>query len=163
MATEVSRTETSILKVGDTAPDFTLRATTGETITLSQYRGQKNVVLAFFPFAFSGTCSAQMPSYQAELERFNRYDTQVLGISMDAMHSLKHWAGELGISYPLLADFYPQGSVADAYGVRHPAGMPERALFVIDKSGKIAWIHVHRPTAEAPDNEELFEVLRKLS
>jgi peroxiredoxin (alkyl hydroperoxide reductase subunit C) len=163
MATEVSLTETPTLKVGDTAPDFTLRATTGETITLSQYRGQKNVVLAFFPFAFSGTCSAQMPSYQAELERFNRFDTQVLGISMDAMHSLKHWAGELGISYPLLTDFYPQGKVADAYGVRHAAGMPERALFVVDKSGGIAWVHVHRPIGEAPDNEELFEVLRKLS
>jgi mycoredoxin-dependent peroxiredoxin len=163
MATEVSLTETPTLKLGDAAPDFTLKATTGETITLSQYRGQKNVVLAFFPYAFSGTCSAQMPSYQAELERFNRYDTQVLGISMDAMYSLKHWAGELGISYPLLSDFYPQGKVAEAYGVRHPAGMPERALFVIDKSGKIAWIHVHRPTGEAPDNEELFEVLRKLS
>jgi peroxiredoxin (alkyl hydroperoxide reductase subunit C) len=151
--------------VGDEAPDFTLRATTGgtiETITLSQYRHQKNVVLAFFPFAFSSTCSAQMPSYQADLERFNRYDTQVLGISMDATHSLTHWAKELGITYPMLSDFFPQGKVADTYGVRHPAGMPERALFIIDKVGKIAWIHVHRPTAEVPDSEEMFEVLRKL-
>ncbi|HEY7342084.1 MAG TPA: redoxin domain-containing protein, partial [Ktedonobacterales bacterium] len=65
---------TPTLKVGDEAPDFTLSAQTGEKITLSQYRGQKNVVLAFFPFAFSSTCSAQMPSYQAELERFNSYD-----------------------------------------------------------------------------------------
>lgn len=157
-----SLTVTPTLQVGDEAPDFTLRSGTGETITLSQYRGQKNVVLAFFPFAFSGTCSAQMPSYQAELERFQSYDTQVLGISMDAAHSLREFGQKLGMTYPLLSDFYPQGKVTDTYGVRHAAGMPERALFVIDKSGKIAWIHVHRPTAEAPDNEELFEVLRKL-
>ncbi|HKV85553.1 MAG TPA: peroxiredoxin [Ktedonobacterales bacterium] len=157
-----SLTLTPTLKAGDDAPDFTLPATDGAKYTLSQFRGQKNVVLAFFPFAFSGTCSAQMPSYQAELERFNSYDTQVLGLSMDAMHSLKHWAGELGLTYPLLSDFYPQGKVADLYGVRHPAGMAERALIVVDKQGKIAWIHVHRPTAEVPNNEDLFEVLRKL-
>lgn len=154
------------LKVGDEAPDFTLRAANGpeagKDVTLSQYRGQKNVVLAFFPFAFSRTCSAQMPSYQAELDRFNRYDTQVLGISMDARESLRAWAEQLGLTYPLLTDFYPQGQVTDAYGVRHIGGMPERALFVIDKQGKIAWIHVHRPLGEVPDNEELFEVLRKL-
>jgi peroxiredoxin (alkyl hydroperoxide reductase subunit C) len=153
---------TPTLKVGDDAPDFTLTAQTGEKITLSQYRGQKNVVLAFFPFAFSSTCSAQMPSYQAELERFNSYDTQVLGISMDARHSLVAWAKQLDINYPLLSDFYPQGSVTDLYGARHPAGMAERALFAVDKAGKIAWIHVHHPIGEAPDNEDLFEVLRKL-
>ena len=153
---------TSTLKVGDDAPDFTLSGHTGEKITLSHYRGQKNVVLAFFPFAFSSTCSAQMPSYQADLERFSSYETQVLGVSMDARHSLVAWAKQLGITYPLLSDFYPQGHVTDLYGARHPAGMPERALFVVDKAGKIAWIHVHRPTGEAPDNEELFEVLRKL-
>jgi len=163
MAAADSLTETKTLKVGDEAPDFTLpSATTPDPVTLSSFRGKQNVVLAFFPYAFSGTCSAQMPSYQAELERFRSYDTEVLGISMDAKHSLRAWANSLGITYPLLSDFYPQGKVVDLYGVRHMAGMPERALFVIDKAGKIAWIHVHRPTGEAPDNEELFEVLRKL-
>lgn len=162
MATEVSRSETPALKVGDTAPDFSLRGADGKTYTLSEYRGKQHVVLAFFPFAFSGTCSAQMPSYEAELERFRSYDTEVIGISMDGTHSLKNWARQLGLTFPLLSDFYPQGKVTDAYGARHPAGMPERALFVVDKNGQIAWIHVHRPTGEVPDNEELFEVLRKL-
>jgi peroxiredoxin len=162
MAIEQSLSQTSTLKVGDEAPDFTLKASTGETITLSQYRNRQNVVLAFFPYAFSSTCSCQMPSYQAELERFNSFETQVLGISMDATYSLREWARQLGITYPLLADFYPQGQVTDAYGVRHATGSPERALFVIDTAGKIAWIHVHRPRGEAPDNEELFAVLRKL-
>jgi peroxiredoxin (alkyl hydroperoxide reductase subunit C) len=162
MASEVSLSETPTLKVGDMAPDFSLRGIDGKTYTLSEYRGKQNVVLAFFPFAFSGTCSAQMPSYEAELARFRSYDTEVIGISMDAGHSLKHWAGELGLTFPLLSDFYPQGKVVDAYGARHPVGMAERALFVVDKTGKLAWIHVHKPTGEVPDNEELFEVLRKL-
>lgn len=157
-----SFTVTPTLKVGDEAPDFTLKGADGKSYTLSEFRGKQNVVLAFFPYAFSATCSAQMPSYQAELERFRSYDTEVIGISMDATHSLKNWGQQLGLSFPLLSDFYPQGHVVDLYGVRHPAGMPERALFVIDKSGKIAWIHVHRPTGTVPDNEELFEVLRKL-
>ena len=162
MAVEQSMSETKTLKVGDEAPDFTLPSATGDKVSLSSFRSKQNVVLAFFPFAFSGTCSAQMPSYQAELERFRSYDTEVLGISMDGRPALAAWAKQLGITYPLLTDFYPQGKIADLYGVRHPGGMAERALIVGDKSGKIAWIHVHRPTGEAPDNEELFEVLRKL-
>lgn len=163
MATEVSLSETPTLKVGDDAPDFTLRGADGKTYTLSAYRGKQNVVLAFFPYAFSATCSAQMPSYEAELDRFRSYDTEVIGISMDATHALRNWAQQLGLTFPLVSDFYPQGKVTDAYGARHPAGMPERALFVVDKSGKIAWIHVHKPIGEVPDNEELFEVLRRLA
>ena len=162
MASEISLSETPTLKVGDQAPDFTLKSADRKDVTLSGYRGRQNVVLAFFPFAFSGTCSAQMPSYEAELDRFRSYDTEVVGISMDAPHSLHAWAKQYAITFPLLSDFYPQGRVTDLYGVRHAAGMPERALFVVDKQGRIAWIHVHRPTGEAPDNEELFAVLRKL-
>jgi mycoredoxin-dependent peroxiredoxin len=81
---------------------------------------------------------------------------------MDARHSLVAWAKQLDISYPLLSDFYPQGKVSDLYGARHPAGMAERALFVVDKAGRLAWIHIHRPIGEAPDNEDLFDVLRRL-
>ena len=157
-----SLAETQTLKVGDLAPDFTLSDSKGEKVTLSAYRGKKNVVLAFFPFAFSGTCSAQMPSYEAELERFHGYDTEVIGISADARHALGAWAKQYQITFHLLSDFYPHGAVAQQYGVLHELGMPERALFVIDKEGTIRWIHVHRPIGEAPDNEELFDVLKKL-
>ncbi len=163
MANE-SMSATKTLAVGDEAPDFTLNNATGEgAVTLSSFRSAKNVVLAFFPAAFSGTCSAQMPSYEAELARFRSYDTEVIGISMDNRYSLAAWAKQIGVTFPLLADFYPQGEVVDRYGVRLPTGAAERALIVVDKSGKIAWIHVHRPTGEAPDNEELFDVLRRLS
>jgi mycoredoxin-dependent peroxiredoxin len=157
-----SLSETTKIKAGDKAPDFTLTDQNGNKVTLSDFQGKKNVVLAFFPYAFSGTCSAQMPSYEAELNRFDTFDTQVLGISMDSTVALATWGKQLGLTFPLLSDFYPQGAVADLYGVRHAAGMPERALVVIDKSGAVRWVHVHRPTSEAPDNEELFEILRKL-
>lgn len=163
MSTPQSLAETSTLKVGDTAPDFTLADASGNQVTLSDFRGKQNVVLAFFPYAFSGTCSAQMPSYEAELSRFQSYDTQVIGISMDGRPALAAWSKQLNLTFPLLSDFYPSGKVVDLYGVRHMAGMPERALFVIDKTGTIRWVHVHRPTGETPDNEELFEILRKLS
>ncbi len=162
MTAPQSLAQSTTLKVGDHAPDFTLPDANGNQVKLSDFQGKQNVVLAFFPFAFSGTCSAQMPSYEAELNRFQSYDTQVLGISMDARHALTAWAKQLGLTFPLLSDFYPQGQVVDLYGVRHAAGMPERALFVIDKTGTIRWVHVHRPTGEAPDNEELFDILRKL-
>ncbi len=157
-----SLAETPTLKVGDLAPDFTLSNSKNEKVTLSDYRGKKNVVLAFFPFAFSGTCSAQMPSYEAELERFQNYDTEVIGISADARHALAAWAKQYNLTFHLLSDFYPHAAVAQKYGVMHELGMAERALFVIDKEGKIRWIHVHRPIGEAPDNEELFDVLKKL-
>jgi peroxiredoxin (alkyl hydroperoxide reductase subunit C) len=159
-----STASTKTLNVGDEAPDFTLNNATGEgAVTLSSFRGVKNVVLAFFPFAFSGTCSAQLPIYEAELERFRSYDTEVIGISEDARHSLAAWTKQIGVTFPVLSDFYPQGKVVDLYGVRHVGGMAERALIVVDKSGKVAWIHVHRPIGEVPDSEELFEALRKLS
>src|ERR1700731_2494405 len=119
---------TKTLKVGDIAPDFTLKTNNREDWHLSDFRGKKNVVLAFVPFAFSKVCSAQLPSYEAELDRFKDYDTEVVSISMDSIHALNAWGKSMSTSFPLLSDFYPQGSVVDLYGVRHTLGMAERAL-----------------------------------
>lgn len=109
-----------------------------------------------------------MPSYEDDLPRFEDFDTQVLGISVDSVHSHDAWAKSIGgISYPLCADFYPHGEVAEKYGVlrkneNEPAyGASERALFIIDKEGIVQWIDVH-PIDRQPDNEELFDVLRKM-
>ncbi|GLV56105.1 peroxiredoxin [Dictyobacter sp. S3.2.2.5] len=157
-----NRTETKTLRVGDIAPDFTLKAAKGEQWHLKDFRGKKNVVLAFVPFAFSSVCSAQLPSYEAELERFHDFDTEVVSISMDSTYALNAWSQAMHTTFPLLSDFYPQGAVVDLYGVRHAAGMPERALFVIDKEGVIRYIEVQHSPGEMPDNEDLFESLRKL-
>jgi alkyl hydroperoxide reductase subunit AhpC len=103
-----------------------------------------------------------MPSYEDDLSKFEEYDTQVLGISVDSIPSHEAWQKSIGgISYPLLSDFYPHGAVAEKYGVLRNEGYSERALFIIDKEGIVRFIDVH-PIGEQPDNEELFEVLRKL-
>jgi mycoredoxin-dependent peroxiredoxin len=162
MSAPQSLSASATLNVGDMAPDFTLPDTRNNKVSLSDFRGKQNVVLAFFPYAFSGTCSAQMKSCESDIGRFQSLDTAVLGISMDARYSLAAWADQLGLTFTMLSDFYPQGVVVDAYGVRHPAGMAERAVFVIDKNGVIRWIHVHRPISEAPNNEEILAVLSAL-
>ncbi|GCE12829.1 peroxiredoxin [Tengunoibacter tsumagoiensis] len=157
-----NRTQTRTLKVGDVAPDFTLKSAHGEPWHLADLRGKKNVVLAFVPFAFSSVCSAQLPSYEEELERFKDFDTEVVSISEDSTYALTAWEKAINTSFPLLSDFYPQGQVVDLYGVRHPAGMAERALFVIDREGVIRYIEVQHSPGEMPNNEDLFEALRKL-
>lgn len=157
-----SRSESKTLKVGDEAPDFTLKTAKREDWHLADFRGKKNVVLAFVPFAFSKVCSAQLPSYEAELDRFNSYDAEIVSVSLDSHHSLNAWAKSMGTSFPLLSDFYPQGQVVDAYGVRNAGGFSERALFVIDKEGVIRYIQVLNQAGDMPDNEDLFEALRKL-
>ncbi|HZO74465.1 MAG TPA: redoxin domain-containing protein [Ktedonobacteraceae bacterium] len=157
-----NRTETKTLKVGDVAPDFTLKTANREDWHLADFRGKKNVVLAFVPFAFSSVCSAQLPSYEAELSRFKDFDTEVVSISMDSGFALGAWAKSMHTTFPLLSDFYPQGQVVDVYGVRHAMGMAERALFVIDKEGIIRYIEVMHSPGEMPNNEDLFEALRKL-
>ena len=104
-----------------------------------------------------------MPSYEADLARFAEADTQVLGISIDSIPSHVAWAKSLGgITYDLLADFNPKGEVAKAYGAYRDAdGITERALFVVDKEGKVAHVDIH-DISKQPDNEAIFDVLRKL-
>ncbi len=156
------RSESKTLKVGDMAPDFTLRTGNRENWHLADFRGKKNVVLAFVPFAFSKVCSAQIPSYEAELDRFKSYDTEIVSVSEDSHYALNAWAKSMGTTLPNLSDFYPQGKVVDLYGVRNPGGFPERSLFVIDKEGVIRYIEVLNNSGDMPDNEDLFEALHKL-
>src|SRR6266487_3361683 len=147
----LNRTESKTLKVGDVAPDFTLKTADRKDWRLSDFRGKENVVLAFVPFAFSGVCSAQLPSYEADLGRFKDFDAEIVSISMDSLFALTAWSKSMNTTFPLLSDFYPQGQVVDLYGVRHAAGMPERALFVIDKEGVIRYIEIQHQPGEMPD------------
>ena len=155
------RAESKTLRVGDTAPDFSLKTANREDWRLSDFRGKKNVVLAFVPFAFSSVCSAQLPSYEAELDRFKDLDSEVVSISMDSPYSLTAWSKSMGTSFAHLSDFYPQGKIVDLYGVRHQAGMPERAIFAVDKEGVLRFIEIQDSPGNMPDNENLFEALRK--
>ncbi len=104
-----------------------------------------------------------MPAYEADKDRFAGYDAQVLGISVDSIPSHVAWAKSLGgITYDLLADFHPKAEVAKSYGAyREADGIAERALFIVDKEGKIAYIDIH-DISDQPDNEDLFDVLKKM-
>ncbi len=151
------------LKRGDGAPDFELRTHRGGTVKLSDFRGKKNVVLAFHPLAFTPVCANQMCGYEADLGNFQQADAAVLGVSTDPQPAKAAWAKTLGpVSFDMLSDFHPHGEVAQKYGVFRPVeGFSERAVFVIDKQGKVAWSKVY-DIPEQPDNAEIFEALRAL-
>ena len=126
------------LQKGDTAPDFTLPSTIGEKVTLSDYRGKKNVVLLFYPLDFSPVCSAENKQCAAMLPAKGAADVQVLGISVDSLWAHKAFAAQQGVSYPLLADFHPKGAVAQTYGVYlADKGLSARTAFIIGRDGKI--------------------------
>lgn len=151
-----------MLTPGSVAPDFELSDQSRQPIRLSDFRGKKNVVLAFHPLAFTPVCAVQMQTYQKEHSRFDELDTEVLGISIDAGPSKKAWADALGgISFPLLSDFHPHGRVASLYGVFRDDGISERAIFVVDKAGRVAWARRY-DIPEQPDIDELFTVLTNL-
>ena len=151
------------LKVGDTAPDFTLDSNLDKKITLSDYRGRKNVVLAFHPLAWTSVCANEMKAFEAEIAKFAKADAQVLGISVDSAPCKKAWAESLEIKcFPMLADFWPHGAVAKSYGIfREAEGTSKRATFIIDKEGVIRYKKVH-PIGELPDLEELLDVLKNI-
>lgn len=149
----------SFPNVGEPAPDFELQATGDSKIRLSDYRGEKNVVLAFYPFDWSPVCSLQLPGLQERLDDFRSLHTEVLGISVDSRHSRRSFAEHLGIEFPLLSDF--DRTAAQAYGVLREGGFAERALFLIDKQSIVRYAHVN-PMGEVPDNGPVFQVLREL-
>jgi alkyl hydroperoxide reductase subunit AhpC len=157
------------LKIGDTAPDFTLPGVITKPdvqrldVKLSDYRGRKNVVLAFHHFAFTATWDKQIPSYEAQRAEFEGTNSQVLALSCDPVQSKQAWGKSLGgISYPLVADYWPHGAVAQQYGVfNEKLGRPDRTIFVVDKQGIIRWAKVYDSGIQ-PDNGELLAELRKL-
>ena len=159
---EATMAQSSTLKTGDKAPDFTLADQANNKVTLSSFIGKKNVALIFHPLAFTSVCSVQMPGYSKEHQTFEGLNTQVLGISVDSVPAHKAWAEQLGgIDYPLLADFHPHGEVARKYGILRPEGYAERAAFVIDTKGIVRYIEIHE-IGKLPDQAKLIEVLRGL-
>jgi thioredoxin-dependent peroxiredoxin len=128
------------LKVGDMAPDFELPSTDGKPVKLSDFRGKKTVVLAFFPAAFTGGCTKEMQTYQLGFSRFEGTGAQIFGVSTDNSPSQREFAKSLNLTFPLLSDFLDR-KVATSYGVLNTQrGIANRVTFVIDKEGRISYM-----------------------
>ena len=154
----------SVLKVktGRLAPNFSLKAVSGETVSLKQYRGKKNVVISFVPAAWTPVCSYQWPGYNIVKDVFDQHDAVLLGITVDNIPTLFSWTNQMGnLWFPVLSDFWPHGKVAAAYGVLRSDGVTERALFIIDKKGIIRYIDVH-DINKRPPLEDIVNALEKL-
>jgi peroxiredoxin (alkyl hydroperoxide reductase subunit C) len=153
------------VEIGSEAPDFTLKDERGEPVTLSSFRGVRNVVLVFYPLAFSGVCTTQLRAVGGNATRYADADAHVLGVSVDSHHALKAFGESLALTdTTLLADFEPKGEVARRYGVYlDNRGFSNRATFVIDRDGIVRAAEVMQSTRDIPDEEALFAALAACS
>jgi len=150
------------LKIGDPAPDFTLKAISGETIQLSQFKGKKIVVLSFVPAAWTPVCSDQWPGYNLLKEVFAENDAILLGISVDNLPTLYAWTKQMGdLWFPVLSDFWPHGAVATAFGILRTDGVAERAIIMIDKAGIIRYFQV-ADINRRPELQDIIIALRQI-
>src|SRR4051795_12187767 len=134
------------IEVGAQAPDFVLKDQNNQEVRLSDFRGAKKVLLVFYPLAFTGTCQGELCSVRDNLGDFANDEVQVLTVSVDSPYSHKVWANQQGYEFPLLADFWPHGGVAQAYGVFNDvAGFANRGTFVIDKHGVVRFAEMLGP------------------
>jgi peroxiredoxin len=150
-----------LLSAGTVAPEFSLHVTPDQTLSLSELRGHP-VILAFYPADWSPVCGDQMALYNEVLPEFQKFGAELLGLSVDGVWSHRAFAESRHLHFPLLADFEPKGAVAQMYGAYRKAdGFSERALFVIDKSGTIAWSY-RSPVAVNPGADGILQALEEL-
>jgi peroxiredoxin len=126
------------IEIGQDAPEFELKDQVGESVRLADLRSDRAVALVFFPFAFSGICTDELCALRDDFSQFAAAGVQVVAVSCDSRHALRKWAEETGYDFPMLADFWPHGEVARAYGVFNEAvGCANRATFLIDRDGTV--------------------------
>ena len=151
------------IEVGQAAPEFTLTNQYGQQVSLADYRGEKNVVVMFYPFAFTGTCTGELCAIRDRYVDFVNDDTAVLSISCDGPPSLRVFSEQEGLTHPLLSDFWPHGAVSRAYGAFiEEKGIATRASFVIDKDGIVRWAVVNGP-GEARSADDYAAALAELA
>jgi peroxiredoxin len=147
------------VEVGAEAPDFTLKDQNNQEVRLSDFRGAKNVLLVFYPLAFTGTCQGELCSVRDNLNDFVNDSVQVLTVSVDSSYAHKVWAEREGYDFPLLADFWPHGAVAQAYGVFNiERGFANRGTFVIDTAGVVRFAEEYGP-GQVRDQDEWRKAL----
>lgn len=150
------------LEVGAVAPDFTLKDQHNGDVNLASFKGQKAVVLIFYPATFTGICQGELHAVQEELATLQNDDVQVLAVSVDSPFAHKVWAEQQGFTFPILSDFWPHGAVAQEYGAFNDlAGRATRGTFVIDIDGIVRW-SVINAIPDARDHSEYAKVLASL-
>jgi peroxiredoxin len=150
-------------EIGEQAPDFELKDQHGTPVRLSSFQGSKNVVLVFYPLAFSGVCTGELCALRDDFPEIAREDVELLTVSVDSTFVLRTWADRDNFSFSLLSDFWPHGDVAKLYGVFDvDKGVATRGTFIIDKAGVIRW-KVVNPIPQARDIAEYKKVLADLS
>ncbi|MEU4774962.1 peroxiredoxin [Micromonospora sp. NPDC023644] len=141
------------IEVGAEAPDFVLKDQNNQEVRLSDFRGKRTVLLVFYPLAFTGICQGELCEVRDNLNDYVNDDVQVLTVSVDSVYAHKIWADKEGYQFPLLADFWPHGAVAQSYGVFNDvAGIANRGTFVIDKAGVVRFAEMNMP-GEARDQQ----------
>jgi mycoredoxin-dependent peroxiredoxin len=150
------------IEVGAVAPDFVLRDQNNQEVRLSDFRGRRNVLLVFYPLAFTGTCQGELCAVRDNLSDFVNEDVQLLTVSVDSPFTHKVWAEREGYDFPLLADFWPHGAVAQAYGVFNDArGFANRGTFLIDRDGVVRFAEMNEP-GQARDQDAWRKALAQL-
>ncbi|MFL6056226.1 MAG: peroxiredoxin [Actinoallomurus sp.] len=151
------------VEVGDSAPDFELKDQHGTPVKLSDFHGEKTVVLVFYPLAFSGVCTGELCAIRDELPTLGGDDVQVLAVSVDSVFAQRTWADQENYQFPLLSDFWPHGAVAKAYGIfDENMGVATRGTYIIDKNGVVRW-KVENAIPDARDLDEYRKALADIS
>jgi peroxiredoxin (alkyl hydroperoxide reductase subunit C) len=151
------------IEVGAVAPDFVLKDQNNQEVRLSDFRGRRNVLLVFYPLAFTGTCQGELCSVRDNLSDFANEDVQILTVSVDSPYSHKVWADREGYDFPLLADFWPHGAVAQAYGVfDEKLGFANRGTFLVDRDGVVQFAEMNGP-GQARDQDGWRKALAALN
>jgi peroxiredoxin len=149
-------------QAGDIAPEFTAASTSGSDVSLSSFRGKRNVLLAFFPLAFTGTCTKELACFTEDFDQFAGNGVEILPISVDSTASLREFKNKLQMKTELLSDF--KRDVSRAYGVLNDERFySNRAYFLIDKEGRVRWSHVEASNGQRRENSELLAAIKLLS
>ena len=149
-------------QAGDVAPEFTAASTSGSEVSLSSFRGKRNVLLAFFPLAFTGTCTKELACFTEDFDRFAGHGVEILPISVDSTASLREFKNKLQMKTELLSDF--KRDISREYGVLNEDRFySNRAYFLIDKEGRVRWSHIEDKNGERRENSEIFAAIKLLS
>lgn len=148
-------------QAGDSAPDFTAASTSGSDVSLSSFRGKRNVLLAFFPLAFTGTCTKELVCFTEDFDQFVAEGVEILPISVDSTASLREFKNKLQMKSELLSDF--KRDISRAYGVLNEDRFySNRAYFLIDKEGRVRWSHVEANNGQRREDSEILSEIARL-